>query len=69
MPDTPLALDWADDDQRNERLHQFAHALKNRLGSIWQAAALLHDLPEGPERRLLLDLAEKNYFQGARELE
>ncbi len=55
--------------QRNERLHRFSHALKNRLGGLWQAAAMLHDLPEGPERRQLLELAERNFFNGAAELE
>ncbi|MBS1568158.1 MAG: HAMP domain-containing histidine kinase [Bacteroidetes bacterium] len=55
--------------QRNERLHHFSHALKNRLGGLWQAAAMLHDLPEGPERRQLLELAERNFFNGAAELE
>ena len=48
--------------ERDERLHQFSHALKNRLGSLWQAASMLHDLPEGPERHQLLAMAEKNYF-------
>lgn len=66
-PDRPLGL--SDAEQFNERLHRFAHALKNRLGSIWQAAALLHDVPAGAERAQLLAMAEKNYFQGARELE
>lgn len=58
-----------DEASRNERLHAFSHALKNRLGSIWQAAAMLAGLPEGPEREQLLAMAEKNYFAGARELE
>ncbi len=58
-----------DAEQRNERLHHFSHALKNRMGSLWQAATLLHDLPTGPDRSKLLELAEKSFFNGAAELE
>lgn len=69
MPEPALPHGLSDAEQFNERLHRFAHALKNRLGSIWQAAAMLHDMPPGPEHGQLLAMAEKNYFQGARELE
>lgn len=69
MPDRGTAFDPGNEAQRNERLHHFSHALKNRLGSLWQAATLLHELPEGPERRQLLELAERSYFAGAGELE
>ncbi|MBP8824284.1 MAG: HAMP domain-containing histidine kinase [Flavobacteriales bacterium] len=69
MPEQARRLDPADAHQLNERLHHFAHALKNRMGAIWQAASMLHDLPQGPERGQLLAMAEKNYFQAARELE
>lgn len=69
MPDPGTHFNPADRLQRNERLHHFSHALKNRMGSLWQAAAMLHDLPEGPERGQLLEMAEKNFFNGAAELE
>lgn len=69
LPERTAAFDPLDGPQRNERLHTFAHALKNRLGSLWQAAAMLAGLPEGPEREQLLAMAEKNYFAGAREME
>ncbi len=69
MPEPGTYFDPLDRLQRNDRLHHFSHALKNRMGSLWQAAALLHDLPEGPERRQLLELAERNFFNGAAELE
>lgn len=69
MPDGNTAFDPCNAPLRDERLHRFSHALKNRLGSLWQAATMLHDLPEGPERAQLLAMAEKNYFNGARELE
>ncbi|MBZ0207238.1 MAG: HAMP domain-containing histidine kinase [Flavobacteriales bacterium] len=69
MPDQDEHFDPNKPHQREERLHRFSHALKNRLGSIWQAASMLHDLPEGPERAMLVAMAEKNYFAGARELE
>lgn len=68
MPEPP-AFDPGNAAEREERLHHFAHALKNRLGSLWQAAKLLQSLPAGPEREQLMDLAERNYFNGARELE
>ena len=68
-PEPSKALDPDNREQRNERLHQFSHALKNRMGAVWQASSMLHDLPEGPERAQLLALAERNYFQAARELE
>ena len=69
MPEPGLPFDPGNGPQREDRLHHFSHALKNRLGSLWQAATMLHDLPEGPERTQLLALAEKSYFNGARELE
>lgn len=69
MPDGQAPFDPCNAPLRDERLHRFSHALKNRLGSLWQAAAMLHDLPEGPERAQLLAMAEKSYFNGARELE
>jgi signal transduction histidine kinase len=69
MPEPRPAFRPDDKAGRDERLHQFAHALKNRMGALWQAAVMLHDLPEGPERRQLLELAERNYFGGAGELE
>lgn len=58
-----------DEAGRNERLHRFSHDLKNRLGALWQAANLLHELPPGPEHKELVEMAEKNYFAGARQVE
>lgn len=55
--------------ERNEHLHKFSHDLKNRLGALWQAVNLLHELPRGPEHDELVALAEKSYFAGALELE
>lgn len=69
MPEQAASFEPSNIQQREERLHQFSHALKNRLGSMWQAATMLHDIPEGPERAQLLAMAEKSYFNGARELE
>ncbi len=65
MPD----FDPADKQQRDERLHAFSHALKNRLGSIWQASSMLSGMEEGPDSAQLLAMAEKSYFNGAREIE
>lgn len=69
MPEAGLHFNPLDRMQRNDRLHQFSHALKNRMGSLWQAASMLYDLPDGPERRMFLEMAEKNFFNGAAELE
>lgn len=69
QPEKARPFDPLDPEARNERLHGFAHALKNRIGAVWQAANLLKDLPDGPEKAQLLALAEKNYFAAARELE
>ena len=65
----PTPFDPCNGPMREERLHRFSHALKNKLGGLWQAATMLHDLKEGPERAQLLAMVEKNYFNGARELE
>lgn len=62
-------FDATDKQQRDERLHAFSHALKNRLGSIWQASSMLSSMEEGPDSAQLLAMAEKNYFNGAREIE
>lgn len=69
MPEERASFNPDDIPQREERLHRFSHELKNRLGSMWQAATLLHAAQDGPEREQLLAMAETNYFKGARALE
>lgn len=54
---------------RHEQLHRFSHDLKNKLGALWQAAKLLHELPPGPEHDQLIAMAENSYFAGARAVE
>ncbi len=69
MPEEAASFNPDDVQQREDRLHRFSHELKNRLGSMWQAANMLYTMEDGPEREQLLAMAEKNYFKGARELE
>jgi signal transduction histidine kinase len=56
-------------EARNERLHTFAHDLKNRMGGLWEALRLVRELPEGPERTEVLAFAERNFFNGLAEVE
>ncbi len=58
------------DSQQAERLHTFAHDLKNRLGGLWEAIRLLRTAPSGgPEPDELMAFAERGYFQAQRDLE
>lgn len=59
----------ASPEARNERLHTFAHDIKNRMGGLWEALRLLQELPEGPERAEVLAFAERNFFNGLAEVE
>lgn len=52
-----------------ERLHRFAHDLKNRLGGMAACLRMLTELPEGPERDEVMAHAEKAYFKALYELE
>ena len=67
MPD-PL-LRPADRDQA-ERLHTFAHDIKNRLHALWEALRMLHEGPaEGPDKAELMAFAERGYFSAQRDVE
>lgn len=67
MPDRSLTP--ADDGQA-ERLHMFAHDIKNRIGALWEAFLLLRDgPPEGMGKGDLYAFAERGFFNAQRELE
>ncbi len=67
MADTPLRP--ADNDQA-ERLHTFAHDLKNRLGSLWEALRMLRSGPtDGLDPDELMSFAERGFFHAQRDLE
>ncbi len=67
MPETPLRP--ADHDQA-ERLHTFAHDIKNRLGGLWEVLRMLHNGPaEGMDRAELMAFAERGFFHAQRDLE
>jgi len=59
----------ADSDQA-ERLHTFAHDIKNRFGALWEALRLLKDGPvEGMDGSELMSFAERGFFSAQRDLE
>lgn len=64
----PQALPPASPAQA-ERLHRFAHDLKNRLGGLWAALRMVHELPAGAERDEMLAHAERTYFRGLNAIE
>lgn len=67
MPETPLR---PADDRQAERLHTFAHDIKNRIGSLWEAIRLLRTGPvEGVSADELLAFAERGFFHAQRDLE
>ena len=57
------------DAAQAERLHKFAHDLKNRLNGMGTSLRMLHELPEGPERNEVRDYAERAYFKALFDLE
>ncbi len=67
MPERTLRP--ADPDQA-ERLHTFAHDIKNRLGSLWEALRLMRSGTQaGPDTEELISFAERGYFHAQRDLE
>jgi signal transduction histidine kinase len=52
-----------------ERLHRFAHDLKNRLGGLWASLRMVHELPAGAERDELMAHAERTYYRGLNAIE
>jgi signal transduction histidine kinase len=64
----PLKPTKADPAQA-ERLHRFAHDLKNRLGGMSAALRMLDELPAGPERDEVKGFAERAYFKALFDLE
>ncbi len=67
MPEPPVR---AADSQQAERLHTFAHDIKNRLGTLWEALRMLRSGPiEGVDPDELMSFAERGFFQAQRDLE
>ena len=67
MAEPPLRP--ADTDQA-ERLHTFAHDIKNRLGSLWEALRLLRSGPvDSLDPEELMAFAERGFFHAQRDLE
>ncbi len=58
------------DDQQAERLHTFAHDIKNRLGGLWEAFRMLHEgPPEGLDGKEVQAFAERSFFTAQRDIE
>jgi signal transduction histidine kinase len=57
------------DHDRSERLHVFAHDLRNRLTGLWEVMKALRSGGGGMEPEELYAFAEKGYFQAQREIE
>jgi signal transduction histidine kinase len=55
-------------DAQAERLHQFAHDLKNRIGGLWEAMRLLGCGDEA-QREEIRAFAERSFFGAQREVE
>ena len=67
MPDSPVR---PADKEQADRLHTFAHDIKNRLGGLWEALRLLRDGPaEGIDKEELMTFAERGFFSAQRDLE
>lgn len=54
--------------EQADRLHRFAHDLRNRLGALQQALAQLNDAPPD-EREAMTAFAEQQYFKAMRATE
>jgi len=57
------------DAAQAERLHRFAHDLKNRLNGLGTSLRMLDELSAGPERDEVRDYAERAYFKALHDLE
>lgn len=58
------------DGGQAERLHTFAHDIKNRLNGLWEALRMLRDgPPEGMDKDELMAFAERGFFGAQRDLE
>jgi signal transduction histidine kinase len=57
------------DAAQADRLHRFAHDLKNRLNGLGTSLRMLDELPAGAERDEVRDYAERTYFKALHDLE
>lgn len=67
--DTP---DWtigSPAEDRPERLHTFAHGIKNKLGALWEALRMMRDGGPGAGSEELMAFAESAFFGAQRDIE
>ncbi len=57
------------DTEQAERLHSFAHDLRNRLAAIQQVLSQLKEGPADPDKAQLIEFAEQQYFKAMRSSE
>ncbi len=68
MPE-PRPQTISTDHDRSERLHVFAHDLRNRLTGLWEVMKALRTSDPAMDANELFAFAEKGYFQAQREIE
>lgn len=67
MPEAPLR---PADARQADRLHGFAHDIKNKLGGLWECLRMLNEgPPEGLDRKELMSFAERGFFGAQRQIE
>lgn len=68
MPE-PRPTNILHDHARSERLHEFAHDLRNRLTGLWEVMKAMRSGTSGMDPDELYAHAEKGYFKAQREIE
>ncbi len=57
------------DPAQAERLHTFAHDIKNRIGGLWEVLRMLRSGAEGIDQEELISFAERGFFGAQRDVE
>jgi K+-sensing histidine kinase KdpD len=55
--------------EQAERLHSFAHDIRNRLAAMQQAMRMTAEPDPGPDAKELLDFAEQQFYKAMRQVE
>lgn len=67
--DTPERAIGSTAEDPSERLHTFAHGIKNKLGALWEALRMIKDGVPGAGSEELLAFAEGAFFGAQRDIE
>lgn len=68
-PDAASAPNGTPSSPHDERLHRFAHDVKNRIGTALAATRMLREAPPAEERHELADHAERSLFHALHAIE